>query len=181
MCVCVCACVCAFACVCVCVCACVCVRVRAFARVCGRTRAHVIAASAPPQRSTDNRHWADVRCAMRWVPSRTDRDVDQAGAPKSPMPGSLGGHHWGAKPCRTFIQWRPKPRLTLSHHCGARRNLSRRLLMSALRKMRCIWPAPNPQHNGFVPPLVANLALHPCNASAQPNNAQGTWLRTAMP
>ena len=39
----------------------------------------------------------------------------------------------------------------------------------------------NLQHNGFVPPLVANLALHPCNASAQPNNAKGTWLRTAMP
>ena len=91
---------CVRACVCVCACAC--------ARVCGRTRAHVIAASAPPQRSTDNRHWAVVRCAMCWVPSRTGRDVDQTGAPKNPMPGSIGGHHWGAKPCRTFIQVAPE-------------------------------------------------------------------------
>ena len=35
-----------------------------------------------------------------------------------------------------------KPRLTLPNRRGARRNLSRRLLLSALRRMRCIWPAP---------------------------------------
>ena len=118
---------------------------------------------------------------MCWVPSRTGRDADQSGAPKSPMPGSFGGHHWGAKPCRTFIQWRPK---TSPHTTQPPRRSAKPLssfVAVGIATDALHMAGANLQHNGFVPPLVANLALHPCNASAQPNNALGMKLRTAMP
>ena len=76
--------------------------------VCARGRARVIAASAPPQRSTDNRHWADVRFAECWGLSAHDRDGDAAGAPRVRWPGPHGGHRWGAEPCRTFIHTAPE-------------------------------------------------------------------------
>ena len=90
------------------VCARACVRVRVFVRVCGCMRVHVVAASAPPQRSTDNRHWADVRFAECWGLSAHDRDGDAAGAPRVRWPGPHGGHRWGAEPCRTFIHTAPE-------------------------------------------------------------------------
>ena len=76
--------------------------------VCARGRVRVIAASAPPQRSTDNRHWADVRFAECWSLSARDRDGDAAGAPRVRWPGPHGGHRWGAEPCRTFIHTAPE-------------------------------------------------------------------------
>ena len=76
--------------------------------VCARVRVRVLAASAPPQRSTDNRHWADVRFAECWGLSARDRDGDAAGAPRVRWPGPHGGHRWGAEPCRTFIHTAPE-------------------------------------------------------------------------
>ena len=167
-------CVCVGVCVWVRVCACAC------ARVCGRTRAHVIAASAPPQRSTDNRHWADVRCAMCWVPSRADRDVDQAGAPKSPMPGSLGGHHWGAKPCRTFIQWRPKtsPDTTPPLRRSAKPLSSLVAVGIAKDALHMAGAKPSAQR------ICPSVGCQPCVASLQclgsTQQCAGHWLRAAM-
>ena len=171
---------------CVCVCVCVCVRVRV--RVCVYLRACadvcVYTWLRPRSRHKDPRTTAiglmSAAQCVGCLPARIATST-KPGLLRVRCPAHLVDTIGVRNPAAPSSNSARKPRLTLSHHCGARRNLSRRLLLSALRKMRCIWPAPNPQHNGFVPPLVANLALHPCNASAQPNNAKGTWLRTAMP
>ena len=83
----------------------------------------------------------------------------------------------GAEPCRTFIQWRPKtwPDTTQPPRRSAKPLSSCVAVGIATDALH--MAGANLQHNGFVPPLVANLALHPCNASAQPNNALGMRLR----
>ena len=75
-----------------------------------------------------------------------------------------------------------KPRLTLPNRRGARRNLSRRLLLSALRKMRCIWPAPTFSTTDlfrWLPTLRCILAMPRLNPTMR--RALGCALRCLDP